>query len=175
MGLHTLGELQHRLEEIDKRLVTTAVSLRLDGVNRLACAKQIVSMILVTCGRAVVQANPALEDFVRNPAAIGLPPQYRLFLAAVPGPAARTTGLCGKLADGLYVAAEVVYPPFAYALAFNATAIWPAGEITPWASAPFGEETTIAIDLPVGFTHTGFPCDLRTRAQVEARRLENAE
>jgi hypothetical protein len=174
IGAHILNELQPRLGEFDSRLVTTVVSVRLYDVDRLACTKQIVSMILVTSGRSVVVANQALQQFVMDPAAVGLPPQYRLFLALAPGPAARSTGVFGNASpNGIYIGAEVVYPPFGYALTFNGATIWPVGEITSWASGAAGTVATTDLDLVVGFTHTGFPCDLRTRAQIETTEREN--
>jgi hypothetical protein len=177
MGLHVLSELESRLVEFDARPQPTIVSVRFDEVERLACAKQIVSMALVTSGRGVVKAHPLLAEFVRNPTLTPLPSQYRLFLALAAAPAARTTGLFVSSRNiheaNHVVAAEIVYPPFAYALSFNAADVWPRGDITSWGSAAFAERAEIAIDLVLGFTHTAFPGDLRTRAMIEADRREN--
>jgi hypothetical protein len=107
-----------------------------------------------------------------------LPATYRLFLAVAPGPAARTSGVFFRAKLGnprAVVAAEVVYPPFAYALVFKQVDIGSGGEITSWTSAPLGASTTVAIDLTVAFTHTAFPSDGRTLAQIEADRAEAPE
>lgn len=177
-GLDILRRIATRLDEIDRRLETTILSIRLDSIDRLACAKQIVSMMLVTSGRSVATKNADLVQFVRDPKAIGLASRFKLSLAIVSGPAARTTGLFARGTfgqAGYATAAEVVYPPFAYVLTFNGTAPGPVGEITSWFEAPFGNPGPINLDLIVGFTHTALAGDLRTRGQLEAITKEKIE
>jgi hypothetical protein len=141
----------------------------------MACAKHLVSMVLVTSGRDVVEADSELVRFVMNPELVGIPEQYRLFLAIALGPAARLTGMFFRSGPNtVTIAGEVVYPPFAYAVSFNGAAVRPIGEISSWASASFGESATVEIDLPIGFTHTAIPGDLRTRGEIEVTMKENA-
>jgi hypothetical protein len=177
-GQDLLKQLVPRLQELDARTAATYLSVRMEEIDQLACAKQIVSMMLVTSGRDVVTAHPALARFVLTPDLCGLPPEYRLFLAVAPGPHARTTGLFGRadVEEGRQViGAEVAYPPFAYMLTFNGSEPHRRGEITSWASAPFGESTTVSLDLLVGFTYTPFPGDLRSRGRIEAERSTKPE
>jgi hypothetical protein len=175
-GKQMLSACAPRLEEFNARQVATCVSVRFLEVNRLAVAKQIVAMVLVTCGRDVVEKNPALEAFVRQPTLRGLPAQYRLFIALTPGPAAKTTGLSAIVdtdTAASRVVAEVVFPPFAYALSFDGTAVYAPGEITDWCSGNYGEVAEVAMDLRLGFCHTIFPGDLRSEAQIARTRAEN--
>jgi hypothetical protein len=175
-GKQMLSSLVGRLPEFDSSDRATELAVTFLAVNRLAVVKQIVSMILVTSGRGVVEANPALEEFVRAPMARGLPTQYRLFLALCAGPVAKTTGLSVRVnpaAETHDLISEVVYPPFAYALSFNGTAAYSTGEISDWADAAYGEVAKCDLRLPLGFCHTAFPGDLRTRAQVERTVREN--
>jgi hypothetical protein len=73
------------------------------------------------------------------------------------------------------IVAEVVYPPFAYALSFNGTDIYPAGEITHWTRAEHGAVTQESCRLPFGFCYTPFFGDFRTAAKIEHDRKVNLE
>jgi len=170
-GKEMLGSIAPALGELDARNRATAMDVGFLAADRLAVAKQIVSMLLVTSGRDVVVKNPALAQFVLNPSARGLPPNYRLFIALTPGPVARTTGVSGILnteTGTQVVVAEIVYPPFAYALCFNGEEVYPEGEITHWTQAEYGVVVEERLRLVLGFCHTVFPADLRTSAQVQA-------
>ena len=172
-GKQMLAQVAPRIDEFNAREVDTILQVGFLEVNRLAVAKQIVSMLLVTSGRDVVAANPALAEFVLDPAAQGLPDRYRLFIAVVPGPAAKSTGVSGILRVNTgeqVVTAEVVYPPFGYALSLNGAPAYRKGEITHWTRADRGAVVSESIDLPLGFCYTAFPCDLRTQAQIEKER-----
>lgn len=172
-GKQMLGQVAPRIKEFNARVANTVLKANFLAVNRLAVAKQIIEMLLVTSGRDVVVANPALAEFVLNPTAQGLPDRYRLFIAITPGPAAKTTGVGGVTdfnTSEQLIAAELVYPPFAYALSFNGAAAYPKGEITHWACADVGAVVSEQIDLPLGFCHTAFLRDLRTEAQIEQAR-----
>lgn len=177
-GKQILGEIAAHLGTFDRREQGTTLEVKFLAVNRLAVAKQIVSMALVTSGRRVVEKNPALQQFVQTPAARGLPSNYRLFLALTPGPAAKVTGLGVRVdvpTGKQVIAAEVVYPPFAYVLSFNGTAAYSSGEITDWTNADYAAVTEAALRLPLGFCYTVIPGDLRNAAQIERTRRENTE
>jgi hypothetical protein len=175
-GRQILADIAPGLDAYNARVPATHLGVRFFSIDRLAVAKQIVSMLLVTSGRGVVEANPALGEFVLKTQVRGLPSRYRLFLALTPGPAAKTTGL-GTAVDlttgHKVVAAEVVYPPFAYALSFNGTVVYSCGEITSWTAAEFGTVVEQELMLPLGFCHTVFLGDLRTQAEIERTRREN--
>jgi hypothetical protein len=178
IGRELLSQLAERMAEYDARERGSELGVRFLKVNRLAVSKQIVSMMLVTSGRTVVEANPALEHFVRTPAAQGLPTNYRLFLGFSFGPAVRVTGLGARVdlvTQQQTIAVEVVYPPFAYALSFNGTAVYASGEITDWTTADYQSVTAQELRLPLGFSHTAFLGDLRTRAEIEATIREHEE
>jgi hypothetical protein len=169
------GQILDSIENIDAydaRERTTILSLRLCQIGRLACAKQIISMLLVTSGRETAVAHPDLLEFVLNPNGASLPERYRLFLAVLPGPAARFTGFFTHATlrgtSPPLVGVEVAYPPYSYLLSVNGVEARPRGEITSWLEAPFGEALDVEIDLPLGFVHTAIPADLRTTAQLRA-------
>lgn len=158
-----------KLAELDKDLTSRKGDVIFRAVNRLRVAKQIVSMMLVTCGRGFVEAHPSLAAFVADPSSKGLPAAYRLFLTLTPGPFARVTGQSGSVdleTHKVIVCAEVAYPPFEYLLVINGAEPDRAGEITDWANAA-DEPTEVQMTLPIGFCHTAFPGDLRSRAQVD--------
>jgi len=124
-GKQMIASVANRLQNFDEKPSSTALGAKFVAVDRLAVAKQIVSMILVTSGRKVVEEHPALGEFVRAPQKRAIPSPYRLFLRLTPGPAAKVTGQSERMniATGeRSVVAEVVYPPFAYALSFDGTA-----------------------------------------------------
>jgi hypothetical protein len=166
----------NKIDELNKRDRATTADVIFLSVNRLAVIKQIVSMLLVTSGREVVAANPELERFVQDPKARGLPPRYRIFIALTAGPVAKATGLSGIVdtdTGAHAVAAEVVYPPFSYVLAFNGAEIYPVGEITHWANAEYGVESQEPLRIVIGFVHTAFPADLRSWAHIKADEADN--
>jgi hypothetical protein len=80
-GNEMLREVSPKFAEYDSKTQRTEFGVIFVAVNRLAVAKQIVSMILVTSGREVVKANPTLQHFVLQPEILELPQQYPLFLA----------------------------------------------------------------------------------------------
>jgi hypothetical protein len=67
----------------------------------------------------------------------------------------------------------VVYPPFSYVLTFNGAEVYPVGEITDWTNAEYGVESEKKMRLVIGFSHTAFPADLRTWAEIKADEKEN--
>jgi hypothetical protein len=175
-GKQMIGDIgATRFAELDTVDKTTCASVKFLAVNRLAVAKQIISMVLVTSGREVVAKNSDLEKFVRTPTARCTPAKYRLFLALTAGSAARSTGLSVQInASGEAHFAEVVHPPFAYALSFNATAPYPDGEISHWTAAEYDSICEEAIGLPIGYCHTIIPGDLRTSAHIERETRESS-
>lgn len=176
-GREMLGQLADP-SPYDARPKPTYLHVAFNELDRLAVAKQIVAMLLMTSGRAVAERNPELARFVLDPEARGLPDRYRLFLALSPGPMARSTGVVGHLntvTGQTRVVSELVYPPFGYAMTFNGTAAYEAGEITDWTLAAKGERVTVPLGLPLGFAHTALPADLRSRAQIHAEADSSAQ
>jgi hypothetical protein len=164
-------------QQFDNDLVTHYADVKFMAINRRRVAKQIVSMMLVTSGRGVTNANPDLQRFVLEPSVVDAPSQFRLFLALCPGPGAKVTGLSTilKMETGQVLAgADIVYPPFEYFFVINGETPDRGGEITSWMHADDSVEQ-VSLTLPIGFCHTAFPGDIRSRAQVERDQKSNME
>ena len=50
----------------------------------------------------------------------------------------------------------------------------PAGEITEWTTRAPDEPRDERLHLMLGFGHTAFPCDYRSKAMVDAEAAHNA-
>jgi hypothetical protein len=159
------------LAGLDAGLINETPTATFIAINRRRVAKQIVSMILVTCGRNFVAAHPDLERYVRHPEWTDVPAKYRLFLALTPGPKARFSPVTVSLdlaTRRIVSYAEVAYPPFQYLFVVQGEPDR-AGEITSWMHAADAIDE-VSVVLPLGFCHTGLPGDLRSRAQAERDR-----
>jgi hypothetical protein len=144
--------------------------IKLAGVRPLRVAKQIVAMMLAINGEEFGQINPALSEFVLDPDARGLPPEFELYLVLYRGQLARQSGVSGRLDVGTgatHLLTELARPPFAYVMSIDepSPAI-PLGRITHLADFDQATEATLDLELVVGFGHTPYPADYRTRAAV---------
>jgi len=164
----------------DGSLETMMAGINLAGVRPLRLAKQIVAMMLAINGEGFGQTNPALSAFVLDPAARGLPQEFELYLVLYRGPLARQSGVSGRLeveTGATHLLTELARPPFAYVMSIDEPG--PAislGRITHFADFEPAAETTLDLDLLVGFGHTPYPADYRTRAAVDRdRELNRAE
>jgi hypothetical protein len=69
---------------------------------------------------------------------------------------------------------ELAYPPFAYVMTIDEdAAAFDAGNITSFVDVGIDQTADITMTLKVGFGHTVFPLDLRTKATLERDRAEN--
>ncbi len=174
-GIQALGQLD--LAALDAQDDAGYVEMKWQGVQPGRLGKQIVTMLLAISPGGFAQANPDLTEYAREPDRIGLPPEYQLYLALYAGPNARYNG--GSVAmkmndrggfDSIPVW-ELAYPPFAYILTVREEV--PAlevGNVTEFTEAGIGETGEVDMTLKVGFGHTIFPLDLRTKAKMEADR-----
>ena len=69
---------------------------------------------------------------------------------------------------------EVAHPPYAYVMTVGSEleAI-PTVNITPCVDIEYRQRGDMELQLLVGFGHTAFPCDYRTKAMVERDTKEN--
>jgi hypothetical protein len=145
--------------------------IRLIGVRPLRLAKQIVAMTLAINGEEFGQTNPGLPAFVLDPSARGLPPGFELYLALYRGPLVRHSGVSGRLdveTGATHLMSELAHPPFAYVMSVDELSpVLPLGRITHFASFEPAVETAVDLELLVGFGHTPYPTDYRTRAAVD--------
>lgn len=156
---------------MDQELDEHAVSLRIEPVRPLAFVKQIITMILVVNGAEFARLHSALREFVLDRDRIGLPEDIQLYLALYLGPISRLSGVQDSLDTNtheLHLMSEIAHPPFAYVASFDEPApLLEVGNITGFADVPYGTRATAEIDLIVGFGHTIYPTDYRTKAQLD--------
>jgi hypothetical protein len=156
-----------RLSSLDATPGGFCAPARFLQINRLRVTKQIIAMMLVTCGRRFVEAHIEMARFTEDPARRGVPTNYRLYLALCPGPRTRVTGMRATVDRGRDVACvEIVSPPFEYLLILDGTDPDRAGEISDWFTAPDRVESISAV-LPIAFCHTPIPHDLRSRGEID--------
>ncbi len=147
----------------------------------LRLIKQIVTMLLATSPPDLARNHPELGDFVADRARVGLPDRYQFYLSLFAGPIARSSGVVvrfdpeGSRSD---VLVEVAFPPFAYVMTIDSDAhdVIPTCNITRLVDIGYDQRADLEFDVLVGFGHTPYPTDYRTRAMVERdRRLNEAE
>jgi len=69
---------------------------------------------------------------------------------------------------------ELAYPPFAYVLTVDEEVpALEAGNVTGFTEAGINDTGEVSMTLKVGFGHTIFPLDLRTKAKMEADRARS--
>jgi hypothetical protein len=146
------------------------------GPYPLRFAKHIVTMMLATA-EGLSEMCPELCTFVLDRKQSGLPPRFRLYLSFFAGPLGRQTGLQRIEMEGRPITlAEVAFPPFAYVLTIDTDKDLPPDicEITCFAHVGYDDKATaLELDLLMGFGHTAFPCDYRTKAMLERDRSAN--
>src|SRR5581483_1092578 len=144
------------------------------GPHPLRIAKQIVSMMLATSPPELARLHPDLPAFVLDRERTGLPDRYQLYLALFAGPLARQTGIAHSLdveTGAMTTLVEVAFPPLAYVLTIDA----PPGaihtlNITPFVDVGYDTRADIDAHLLIGFGHTPYPADYRSRAMLERDR-----
>ena len=166
------------LDELDAKLEPTWAEIAFrggDGRPRphpLRFMKQIVTMLLATSPPELSEAYPELGDFVRDRGAVGLPDRFQFYLALFAGPLARSTGAAVRLdaeSGRVDTLVEVAFPPFAYVMTVDAVdhdAI-PTQNMTECATVSYNASADLEMSLLIGFGHTPYPADYRTRATVE--------
>jgi hypothetical protein len=179
-GIQALSQFD--LTALDARDDAGYVEMKWQGVRPGRLAKQIATMLLAISPGSFAQANAALTEYARDPSKVGLPPRYKLYLALYAGPNARYNGgsVAMKMNDGgdfdSIPVWELAYPPFAYVLTVDEEV--PAletGNVTSFADAGIDETGELEMTLKVGFGHTIFPLDFRTKAKMEAHRGNGKE
>jgi hypothetical protein len=163
------------LDEIDARLKPTYANVSFKqsttGPHPLRFIKQVVTMLLAVSPIDFSEKNPALGDFVLDKTRTGLPDDYRFYLALFAGPNSRTVGgsLAIDLERGRYdLVIEVAFPPFAYVMTVgSAPEALATVEITPCVDVRYDQRADMELGLLIGFGHTAFPIDYRTKAMVD--------
>jgi len=153
------------------------ISFGLKGVRPLLFAKQFVAMILAINGGEFRVRNPGLAEFVLEPGRTGLPAGYDLYLALYRGPKSRQAGVSGRLnteTGAMTLLTEIAHPPFAYLLSIEEDEpALKAGKVTPLVNCGPDDVVDLDLELQVGFGHTIYPGDLRSRAQIDAEAAQD--
>lgn len=170
------------LDELDAKLEPTWASVAFrEGATRphpLRLIKQVLTMLLATSPPELSATHPELAAFVLDREATGLLDRFQFYLALYAGPLARSTGVAHRLdiakgrADTLV---EVAFPPYAYVMTIDSRddkAI-ETSNITSAVDVGYNQTADLEMDLLVGFGHTPYPADYRTRAMVERDRQRN--
>lgn len=140
----------------------------------LRLIKQIITMILATSPPELTQNEPELGDFVLDRDRTGLSNRFHFYLALFAGPHARSTGVVGAMdfdRGRQFTLVEVAFPPFAYVMTIDSD---PdpirSVDITELTTIGYGQRADLELDLLIGFGHTAWPIDYRTRAMIEQER-----
>lgn len=146
------------------------------GPHPLRFAKQIVTMLLAISPLSVSEEHPELGEFVLDRDRSGLSERYQLYLALYAGPLARTVGGAIRVdvetrrPDYLV---EVAYPPFSYVMTIDTPLdALPTTNITNMTSVRYEQMADVELEMIVGFGHTMYPGDYRSRAMVARDRTD---
>jgi hypothetical protein len=167
------------ITEMEQELEPHLARLRIHQVRPLAFVKQIITMVLAVNDVGFAERHPALRSFVLERDQRGLPGDVEVYLALFCGPIVRFYGIQSKLVvetTERFVLSEIAYPPFAYTASFDEPSpALPAGNISGFADLSYTARVDVEIDLLVGFGHTIYPCDYRTKARLERDRADDGE
>jgi hypothetical protein len=105
-----------------------------------------------------------------------LPDRYRFYLSLFAGNA-RSTGVAVRLSterNRIDTLVEVAFPPYAYVMTIDSEpdAIETC-DITEMVDVGYDQRADLELDLLIGFGHTPYPADYRTKAMVERDRERN--
>jgi hypothetical protein len=147
------------------------------GPHPLRFIKQIVTMLLATSPVELSLAHPELGDFVLDKERSGLPDRFRFYLSLFAGPIARSTGVAQRLRlepPRMDTLVEVAFPPYAYVMTIDSEPeAVESADITSFVDLTYNNKADIDLDLLVGFGHTMYPADYRTKAMLERDRAAN--
>jgi hypothetical protein len=160
------------LAVLDSRMDNIWVDLEMEGVRPGRFMKQVVTMLLAIAPGGFAASNPELAEYARDPEKLGLPSKYKLYMALYAGPLARFDGGAMRIKAGPngvgpgVMILELAYPPFAYVLAIDEPE--PSVEtcdVTNLTDLAIDAETETRMTLLLGFGHTMYPADFRTKAR----------
>ena len=141
------------------------------GPHPLRFIKQVVTMLLATSPVELSLAHPELGEFVLDKERSGLPDRFRFYLSLFAGPIARSTGVAQRLRiepPRLDTLVEVAFPPYAYVMTIDSEPeAVESADITSFADLTYNNKADIRLDLLIGFGHTMYPADYRTKAMLD--------
>ena len=140
-------------------------------VHPLRFLKQFATMILSTNGPAFGEINSDLSSFVLDKRRTGISDRYVFCIALYRGPGARFIDLGGRIdvkTGEKEVISEIAYPPFSYVLRINDKPGTPfLGDVSYFANYDYEQKDDVELKLQIGFGHTLFPTDYRSKAAIK--------
>jgi hypothetical protein len=184
--------------EEDRPNVAYEVAVALDAIDGFASfeaefhdidlgafARQVLTMMASIAGDwGLTHRHPEIRQIVLDKLAMPLPSQLSLSMHLYLGPNVRVIGpslLMNRESGHWRWVCEVAYPPFAHdlVLASNITddQRLPGSDTGDLTARGPGHRASVKGPMYVGFGHTPYPGDLRTRAQCDAdfERVQSAE
>jgi hypothetical protein len=180
MAMEGMANMKPPLPDLDTALEPAYVTANFKQVKPARFLKQVVTMILALAAPGFPPRNLDLQSFAQDPGWVSLPPNYQFYLALYAGPIARFNGGAGVMRltkEGDWASAftlELAHPPFAYVLSVDEeTPAIETGNISDFADLTIDQTADVEIALRVGFGHTPFPLDFRSKAMLERDRKAN--
>lgn len=141
--------------------------------------KQIAAMALAVNAKGFRAWHKQLAEFVLDNTAMGLPAGYSVYTVLYAGPNSRRSGITGSLdlnAGATTLTTEIAHPPLAYLMTFDEQ-VPPlrAGNVTRLADYTSGTVGDVRVRMPLGYGHTIFPGDFRSKTQVEIEARASVE
>lgn len=169
-GVHLIRSMPS-YAEADANPMDACATVVFQGVKPLIFLKQVAAMMLAVNRAEAGDQMPDLRAFVLDPGEQKLDDRYEFYLALYRGPAARYCGISGMLnwvSKEQHFVSEMAYPPFACCLSLDErTPLLEYGKITQFKQYGPNEVVDIELDLRVGFGHTPYPTDYRSRAGID--------
>lgn len=172
---------RQQMEEADRALEPRYLPATFRRVRPARFVKQMVTMLLAVAGPELPPLHPELQEYARDPKAVGLPAKYQLYLVLFGGPIARFNGgtAAARLeGDGFKstFSLELAHPPYAYVMTIDeGFPAVEAGNITGCVDLGVDQTADLEVDLRAGFGHTAFPLDFRSKAMLDRDRRKNEE
>lgn len=173
-----IAEQLPSIEEFDSRSEATLVTVRLPDRQPGRFSRQVMAMMVGLAAEwPVTSLHPELRGVMLDGESSALPLELSLGLGLCAGPWARYSGpslIVSLDTSSWRWIVSLGHPPFAFELVLARS----DGEHPPSAMCEIGnflavdepQTGEVELELLVGFTHTPFPGDWRTRGQVESGR-----
>ena len=174
---NVVRSLRQTPEEIDNQDAYPYVSLSVRDLYPARLVRAVISMMLSISGSPEMgEHHPVLRKLALGGAPAPLPQQLQLFMVLYAGPHARIVGGPAGQAildtqSGIVTRLlEVAYPPFAFQMVLEGDPDRASGvDISAFTEIGLDVRKDFQIEnLMIGFGHTPYPGDYRTRAKIEA-------
>jgi hypothetical protein len=139
--------------------------------------KQILCMFFSSCHAELQEAHPGLIRYILNKDETYYASDVRVFVYYNLSNRFRKTGLMvsANLAGKMDVISEITFPPFGYVMSFNNTVPDKRlTEITFFKNYSYNQWIDVPLKLNLLPVYTYFPCDYRSKTEVEEEIKKNS-